>query len=97
MLLAADGLTNRQIADRLSVDPDTVSSSRSRSRSGRLPFCATTTVSRSSNPSPRSPPGPGSYWTGHQIAEVLKDRDDTGLIETLAVPLQEMPRNGSPA
>lgn len=83
VLLAADGFNNRQIAERLSADPDTVSKWRSRfageglagledrSRPGRPLVYGHDDRLKVIKTVTEEPPDPASHWTGHQIAEAL--------------------------
>ncbi len=85
VLLAASGLTNRQIAERLSIDADTVSKWRSRfageglagledrSRPGRPLVYGHDDRLKVIKTVTEEPPDPASHWSGHQIAAALAD------------------------
>lgn len=85
VLLADNGLTNRQIAERLSIDPDTVGRWRSRfvdeglaglsdrSRSGRPLVYGHDDRLKVIKTVTEEPPDPASHWSGHQIAAALAD------------------------
>ncbi len=89
VLLAADGLANYEIAERLSIDSDTVGKWRSRFAGERL--AGLEDRSRPGRPLvydhddrlkviktvTEEPPDPASHWSGHQIAEALAD--DVGI------------------
>ncbi len=89
VLLAAVGYTNRQIAERLSVNPDTVGKWRSRfageglegledrPRSGRPLVYGHDDRLKVIKTVTEEPPDPTSHWSGHQIAAALAD--DVGI------------------
>ncbi len=85
VLLAADGLSNLEIAERLSIDADTVGKWRSRfageglagledrSRPGRPLVYDHDDRLKIVKTVTEEPPDPASHWSGRQIAEVLSD------------------------
>jgi len=85
VLGAADGLSNQEIAERLSIDPDTVGKWRGRfareglagledrPRSGRRPVYGHDDRLKVIKTVTEEPPDPASHWSGRQIAEALAD------------------------
>lgn len=83
VLLAADGLSNQEIAERLSIDPDTVGKWRGRfareglsgledrPRSGRRPVYGHDERLKIIKIVTEEPPDPASHWSGRQVAEAL--------------------------
>lgn len=83
VLLAADGLSNQEIAERLSVESDTVGKWRGRfareglagledrPRSGRRPVYGHDDRLKIIKKVTEEPPDPTSHWSGRQIAEAL--------------------------
>jgi transposase len=83
VLLAAEGLANKEIAERLSVDPDTVGKWRSRftqeglvgledrPRPGRRPVYGHDDRLKIIKTVTEEPPDPASHWSGRQVAESL--------------------------
>jgi transposase len=85
VLLAADGLANRQIARRVGMDPDRVGSWRrrfdherlaglvDRPRSGRPPVYGHDERLRLIATVTQTPPDPASHWSHSQLADALAD------------------------